>query len=194
MPWPQWWSSTKKDDTSEKGAGERVKDSIDAALETGKSETVSIASKAASSKLSAFTQPQTLIATTVLTAGCLGLFRFYRSFLRRFPEAINIKPSFFRKRSIVGKVTSVGDGDNFRIFHTPGGRLAGWGWLRKIPDNAKDLRHRTVSTKSSTQELMLNEGRYISGLLALMHRRWLILEGQLSHMGRRLWTGSTTTY
>ena len=157
MPWPQWWSSTKKDDATKKEPSERVKDAIDSAIETGKSETASIASKAASSKLSAFTQPQTLIATTVLTATCLGSFRFYRSYLRRFPEAINIKPSFFRKRSIVGKVTSVGDGDNFRIFHTPGGKLAGWGWLRKIPDNAKELRHRTVSKVSKIHVNLLND-------------------------------------
>ncbi len=34
---------------------------------------------------------------------------------------------------------SVGDADNFRLFHTPGGRLLGWGWLRQIPEARKDL-------------------------------------------------------
>jgi hypothetical protein len=44
-------------------------------------------------------------------------------------------------------VTSVGDGDNFRIYHTPGGRLAGWGWLpgRRIPMDKKELKDQTVS-------------------------------------------------
>jgi len=34
-----------------------------------------------------------------------------------------------------GTATSVGDGDNFRFYHTPGGRLLGWGWMpgRKVP-------------------------------------------------------------
>jgi hypothetical protein len=43
-------------------------------------------------------------------------------------------------------VTSVGDGDNFRIFHTPGGRLAGWGWLlwKRVPRGKKELRDNTV--------------------------------------------------
>jgi hypothetical protein len=41
----------------------------------------------------------------------------------------------------------VGDGDNFRVFHTPGGRLAGWGWLpwRRVPKEKKDLKNKTVS-------------------------------------------------
>jgi len=40
----------------------------------------------------------------------------------------------------------VGDGDNFRLYHTPGGRLLGWGWFpgRKVPTDPKELRQRTV--------------------------------------------------
>jgi len=34
---------------------------------------------------------------------------------------------------------SVGDADNFRFFHTPGGRLLGWGWLRPVPISRKDI-------------------------------------------------------
>jgi endonuclease YncB( thermonuclease family) len=44
-------------------------------------------------------------------------------------------------------VTSVGDGDNFRFFHTPGGRLAGWGWLRSIPTDKKALRNQTIHVR-----------------------------------------------
>lgn len=38
-----------------------------------------------------------------------------------------------------GQATSVGDGDNFRLYHTPGGRLLGWGWMpgRKVPQRPK---------------------------------------------------------
>lgn len=55
-------------------------------------------------------------------------------------------PGSFRKRSIFGQVTRVGDGDNFHLYHTPGGRLTGWGWLRKVPEKAVDLKKRTVSS------------------------------------------------
>jgi hypothetical protein len=47
---------------------------------------------------------------------------------------------------LFGTVTRVGDADNFHLFHTPGGRLAGWGWLpgRKIPEKKADLKNNTV--------------------------------------------------
>lgn len=93
------------------------------------------------------TSPENLVSTLILTGTCLAFYTFYRSYLRRIPTAGNISPGFFRKRSLVGRVTSVGDGDNFRIFHTPGGRLAGWGWLpwRKVPEGKKELKDKTVS-------------------------------------------------
>ena len=74
----------------------------------------------------------------------VGFWVFWRSYLRRLARAQNIDPDFFRKRSLFGKVTSVGDGDGFHLFHTPGGRLAGWGWLRKVPTDRKALKGRTV--------------------------------------------------
>lgn len=95
---------------------------------------------------SAFTEPRTLFPTLILTSAILGAARFHRSYLRRFPDAPSIPASYFRNRSIFGKVTSVGDGDNFRLFHTPGGRLAGWGWLpwKTVPKEKKELRDNTV--------------------------------------------------
>lgn len=50
-----------------------------------------------------------------------------------------LKPSLFRRRSLYGYVTSVGDGDNFHLFHTPGGRLLGWNILprRRIAASVK---------------------------------------------------------
>lgn len=95
---------------------------------------------------SSYGEPSNLIATCLLTATILGGARLYRKYLRRIPDADNIEQSWFRKRSLLGYVTSVGDGDNFRMFHTPGGVLAGWGWARKVPELRKELKGRTVST------------------------------------------------
>lgn len=76
-----------------------------------------------------YTSPRTIIPSLLLTASTLFLVRLYKLHLRRIPSTSYIHPSYFRKRSLYGYVTAVGDGDNFRLFHTPGGRLAGWNWL-----------------------------------------------------------------
>lgn len=96
---------------------------------------------------SVWIDPQTIIPTAILTTTILAAFRIHRR-LRRFPDAVSISPSYFRQRSLFGRVTSVGDGDNFRMYHTPGGRLAGWGWLpwKKVPTTKKQLKDNTVST------------------------------------------------
>lgn len=93
-----------------------------------------------------YTDPRTVLPTLLLTTTILVSVRVYRSYLRRIPEAAYIKPGFFRKRSLFGKVTRVGDADNFHLFHTPGGRLTGWGWMRgrKIPEKKTDLKGKTV--------------------------------------------------
>ncbi|OJD16630.1 hypothetical protein AJ78_03222 [Emergomyces pasteurianus Ep9510] len=93
-----------------------------------------------------FKDPRNLIPTLILTGGILLCVRIHRQYLRRIPVATNISPTYFHKRSLFGRVTSVGDGDNFRMFHTPGGRLAGWGWLpfRKVPTTKKELKDRTI--------------------------------------------------
>lgn len=87
---------------------------------------------------------QIVIPTALSTLGVLGLVAFYRRFLRRIPGTVYIKPTAFRKRKLLGRVTSVGDGDGFHLYHTPGGRLAGWGWLRGIPTSRSDLKNQTV--------------------------------------------------
>ncbi|KAJ6119237.1 hypothetical protein N7523_003517 [Penicillium sp. IBT 18751x] len=94
----------------------------------------------------AFTEARTILPTLLLTSGILLAVRFHRSYLRRFPDAASISPSFLRRRTVFGQVTSVGDGDNFRIYHTPGGRLAGWGWLpwKKVPTTKKELKDKTI--------------------------------------------------
>jgi hypothetical protein len=92
------------------------------------------------------TDPRTLLSTAILTTSILASIKFYRSYLKRIPEASYIRPAFFRKRSLFGTVTRVGDADNFHLFHQPGGRLAGWGWLpgRRIVPEKKELKNQTV--------------------------------------------------
>jgi len=43
-------------------------------------------------------------------------------------------------------VTRVGDADNFHMYHQPGGKLLGWGWLRRIPQK-KDLKDKTIHVR-----------------------------------------------
>lgn len=93
-----------------------------------------------------YTEPRTLVLQGLLVGVPFAAWLFYRSYLKRLPAAGHITHNHFRRRSLLGKVTSVGDGDGFRLFHTPGGRLAGWGWLRRVPMERKELRGRTVST------------------------------------------------
>ncbi|MCJ1411609.1 putative endonuclease lcl3 [Ptychographa xylographoides] len=95
-----------------------------------------------------YASPEVLIPTAILTSTILVSTRLYRSYLRRIPGATRISTSFWRKRSLFGTVTSVGDGDGFRLFHTPGGRLAGWGWApnRTIP-KGKALKDNTISIR-----------------------------------------------
>ena len=76
----------------------------------------------------------------------LGALQLYANYLRRIPGSAYVRPNFFRSRSLFGRVTSVGDCDNFHLFHTPGGRAVGWGWLRKVPESRKELKDRTVCT------------------------------------------------
>ncbi|KIJ13684.1 hypothetical protein PAXINDRAFT_135774, partial [Paxillus involutus ATCC 200175] len=49
-----------------------------------------------------------------------------------------------RRRWVRGVVTSVGDADNFRLYHTPG---IGWRWplkFRRVPTASKDLKDKTI--------------------------------------------------
>ncbi|KAL1836377.1 hypothetical protein VTJ49DRAFT_5232 [Mycothermus thermophilus] len=94
-----------------------------------------------------FSVPYNWIAPVVAAALAVGAVTFYQTYLRRFPGPAHIDPGFFRRRTLLGKVTSVGDGDGFHMFHTPGGRLAGWGWLRRIPTDKKELKGRTISVR-----------------------------------------------
>ncbi|KAF2869344.1 putative endonuclease LCL3 [Massariosphaeria phaeospora] len=97
----------------------------------------------------ALTEPRTLIPSVALTITTIAGVRLYKSYLRRIPNVNHIKPGYFRRRSLFGRVTSVGDADNFRIFHIPGGRLAGWGWLpwKSIPTTRDGLAKNTIHVR-----------------------------------------------
>lgn len=63
--------------------------------------------------------PPLLVATT-LSVGA-ATYGIYRRYFRRLPTAAHFTPSTLRWRStLVGKCTSVGDADGFRLYHTPG--------------------------------------------------------------------------
>lgn len=91
-----------------------------------------------------YRDPRTWIPAFVITTVLFGGLKIYRTYLRRIPNVDYVFPHYYRKRTLFGKVTSVGDGDGFHLFHTPGGRLAGWGWLRQVPTNRKKLKGETV--------------------------------------------------
>ncbi|KAI9723139.1 MAG: putative endonuclease lcl3 [Chrysothrix sp. TS-e1954] len=93
---------------------------------------------------SSFTTPNVLIPTLILTTGLLTLRRVHHTYLRRVTNAQHLPPSFLRHRSVFGRVTSVGDADNFRLYHTPGGIFLGWGWLRHVPKSRKALTDQTL--------------------------------------------------
>ncbi|KAJ6460362.1 hypothetical protein C8R47DRAFT_1161010 [Mycena vitilis] len=77
---------------------------------------------------------------TTLSSGIM-----YRRYFRRLKNGDWITPDVFaKKRWVKGMVTSVGDSDNFRFYHTP---AFGWRWplkFRLIPSTTKDLRDKTL--------------------------------------------------
>lgn len=84
--------------------------------------------------------PEILIPTLLLTTTLLTIHTFYRRRLRRIPTVSQLPPSYITThQNLFGTAVSVGDADNFRLFHTPGGRLLGWGIFRTIPSGRKEL-------------------------------------------------------
>ncbi|KAK4629122.1 putative endonuclease lcl3 [Fulvia fulva] len=80
-------------------------------------------------------------------AATIGAWRLRNRYFRRIPNVGYLLPHTLRKRTYFGYVTSVGDGDGFRLYHTPGGRLAGFTWLRKIPQKKQELKDQTLSVR-----------------------------------------------
>lgn len=57
----------------------------------------------------------------------------YNRYLRQCKNVKEIPYRWFKRHWLYGKVTAVGDGDNFHLYHLPGGIFGGWGWIRSIP-------------------------------------------------------------
>jgi len=95
-----------------------------------------------------FLTPKVLVPAAIMTGTVFAVRHVYLQFFKRIPSAIAIGDDFWRRRSLFGVVTSVGDGDGFRLFHTPGGKLAGWGLLpwRRVP-RGKGLQRQTISIR-----------------------------------------------
>lgn len=93
--------------------------------------------------------PQVILGSVVLTGTILTGYRVYNQNLKRIPSSYKIPQSYFKKRFMYGRVTSVGDGDNFHFYHLPGGRLAGWGWLRLYPkvNDFKGNKNQTIPVR-----------------------------------------------
>ncbi|TFK47134.1 staphylococcal nuclease [Heliocybe sulcata] len=92
--------------------------------------------------------PAPLLALASLSLGSASTLlaaRVYRRWFRRIPNADWVTPDILQKRRwLKGVVTSVGDADNFRLYHTPG---IGWRWLlklRNVPSETRDLRNQTI--------------------------------------------------
>ena len=95
-----------------------------------------------------YTTPQTITLTALTTATTLLLAHlFYQKALRRIPTVDHLRPTDLRHRTLHGWVPRVGDADNFHLFHTPGGRWAGWHWVpwRRIARwTPRRFRHATL--------------------------------------------------
>ncbi|KAK5689749.1 putative endonuclease lcl3 [Elasticomyces elasticus] len=118
MSWP--WSRRPKDDEKPKEVSQPVAESLPK---------LTIPTEA---QIRTHLTPQQITAYACTSAISIGAYlvlaRLYKRFIRRIPTHEYLRPTDFRKRTFYGYVPSVGDGDNFHFFHTPGGRWAGWGW------------------------------------------------------------------
>ncbi|KAF5375383.1 hypothetical protein D9615_007965 [Tricholomella constricta] len=94
------------------------------------------------------TIPLPLLALTAFTLGALTASTtafLYARYGRRLRNSDWVTPDVFaRRRWIRGVVTTVGDADNFRLYHTP---AIGWAWplkFRRVPSVNKDLKDQTL--------------------------------------------------
>ncbi|CAH2355554.1 probable endonuclease Lcl3p [[Candida] railenensis] len=89
--------------------------------------------------------PKVLLLSAGVSGSIIFGYRFYGRYVRRIRTYLDLTPKYLDgNRSLYGRVTRVGDGDNFRFYHTPGGIFMGWGWLRPIPTTRADLKDQTL--------------------------------------------------
>lgn len=92
-----------------------------------------------------FLHPKVLMMSAAVCTTAFFSYRFYNRYIRRVSSYLDLTPEILEgNKTLYGRVTRVGDGDNFRFYHTPGGLLLGWGWLRQIPTKAHDLKDETL--------------------------------------------------
>jgi micrococcal nuclease len=85
-----------------------------------------------------------LLSASLVSSSILG-FRLYNRYIVRVRTYLDLTPKILDgNRKLYGKVTRVGDGDNFHFYHTPGGVLLGWGWLRHVPTERSKLKNQTL--------------------------------------------------
>lgn len=91
-------------------------------------------------------EPRVWLLSAGLAASAIFSYKIYRRYFRRIRSILDFTPEALEKNhKLYGYVTRVGDGDNFRFYHTPGGWLLGWGWLRKVPlDNRRIMKDETL--------------------------------------------------
>ncbi|WFD36462.1 micrococcal nuclease [Malassezia cuniculi] len=86
-------------------------------------------------------------AAVASAAAVTGGYAFWWRYFRRIPNTAHITPAVLRyRRHLVGRVTSVGDADGFRFYHTPGIPLLR-DWLHRPPTKASELRSQTISVR-----------------------------------------------
>ncbi|KAF8917898.1 hypothetical protein CPB85DRAFT_1214547 [Mucidula mucida] len=95
--------------------------------------------------------PTEILAVSAFAVGGVSTFggrRLYTRYFRRVQNADHLTPAMFaQKRWLKGVVTSVGDSDNFRLYHTP---AFGWRWplkVRRVPTITKDLQGQTIHVR-----------------------------------------------
>lgn len=157
MPWPGFWpfksaaasSQAVSSNTSTSAIANQVQEATSTATDRVKSLKSELPNNS-SELISSLTSPATLLSTAILTTAILTLTLTYRRFLRRIPTATHIPESYIQPsarkftRSLFGPVTTVTDADNFRLFHTPLGRLALWGLVRRVPTTPSQLKDNTI--------------------------------------------------
>ncbi|KIR57240.1 mitochondrial protein [Cryptococcus gattii Ru294] len=83
-------------------------------------------------------------ASALTLFGVMG----YRRYWKRIKNADYVTSELLRRRAwIKGIVTSVGDGDNLRLYHTPGPFFRYPFKIRSIPTTQKGLRNETISIR-----------------------------------------------
>lgn len=89
--------------------------------------------------------PRVIILSSAIGTSLFLSYRMYNRYFRRIRTYLDLTPRMlYGKRKLYGKVTRVGDGDNFCFYHTPGGPLLWWGWLRKVPEGRTNLHNETL--------------------------------------------------